>query len=148
MSNYTSEIIKFYKRDLLVLKNEITAFENESDLWKVSGTVNNSPGNLCLHLTGNLNHFIGATLGNTGYVRNRDAEFANKNISKADLIISIDETSVIIENSLSKISDEDLKKPFPLEKHGEIVTTHHMLLHLLIHLGYHLGQINYFRRMI
>ena len=101
MSNYTSEIIKLYKRDLIALKNEITAFEKESDLWKLSGTVNNSPGNLCLHLIGNLNHFFGSTLGNSEYVRNRDAEFADKNISKADLLKSIDETMVVIENSLN-----------------------------------------------
>ena len=147
MSNYTSEIIKLYKRDLIALKNEIAAFENESDLWKISGAVNNSPGNLCLHLIGNLNHFFGSTLGNSSYVRNRDAEFADKNISKADLLKSIDETMVVIENSLNKISEEDLKKPFHFEQQGEMVTND-ILLHLLIHLGYHLGQINYFRRMI
>jgi hypothetical protein len=44
----------------------------------IADGISNSAGNLCLHLIGNLNHFIGATLGNTGYVRNREQEFSSK----------------------------------------------------------------------
>jgi len=33
---------------------------------------------LALHICGNLQHFVGAILGNTGYIRERDLEFTQK----------------------------------------------------------------------
>jgi hypothetical protein len=75
--------LKHYKtflRDLEKLKTEISSFKDESNLWKISGDIKNSAGNLCLHLCENLQHFIGAVLGNSGCVRNRDAEFSRKNV--------------------------------------------------------------------
>ena len=65
----------FFRKDLSKLIGEIDLYKNETDLWKIKDGISNSGGNLTLHLIGNLNHFIGATLGNTGYVRERDKEF-------------------------------------------------------------------------
>lgn len=140
--------LEFYERDLQKLTEEINAYENEQVIWMTKEGINNSAGNLCLHLIGNLKHFIGATLGNTGYIRERDKEFSLKNIPKSDLISSVHETKSIVLKTLQKLSAEDLEKDFPLEKHNKIVTTENMLVHLLIHLGYHLGQINYHRRIL
>ena len=50
-------------------------------MWEVSGEIKNSAGNLCLHICGNLQHFVGAVLGNSGYVRKRDEEFSRKECS-------------------------------------------------------------------
>ena len=119
----------FFERDMLKLKEEISLYKDETNLWKVENTISNSAGNLCLHLIGNLNHFIGATLGNTGYVRQRELEFSSK-------------------NTLKKLNDADFEVNFPLEKHGQIVKTDYMLFHLLTHLNYHIGQINYHRRLL
>ena len=141
-------LLEFYERDLQKLSEEINAYENEQVIWMTKDGINNSSGNLCLHLIGNLKHFIGATLGNTGYIRERDKEFSLKNIPKSDLISSVHETKSIVLKTLQKVSAEDLEKDFPLEKHNKIVTTENMLMHLLIHLGYHLGQINYHRRIL
>lgn len=141
-------LLEFYERDLQKLTEEINAYENEQVIWMTKEGINNSAGNLCLHLIGNLKHFIGATLGNTGYIRERDKEFSLKNIPKSDLISSVHETKAIVLKTLQKLSAEDLEKDFPLEKHNKIVTTENMLVHLLIHLGYHLGQINYHRRIL
>lgn len=141
-------LLEFYERDLQKLTEEINAYENEQVIWMTKEGINNSAGNLCLHLIGNLKHFIGATLGNTGYIRERDKEFSLKNIPKSDLISSVHETKSIVLKTLQKLSAEDLEKDFPLEKHNKIVTTENMLMHLLIHLGYHLGQINYHRRIL
>ena len=141
-------LLEFYERDLQKLSEEINAYENEQVIWMTKDGINNSAGNLCLHLIGNLKHFIGATLGNTGYIRERDKEFSLKNIPKSDLISSVHETKSIVLKTLQKVSAEDLEKDFPLEKHNKIVTTENMLMHLLIHLGYHLGQINYHRRIL
>ena len=77
---------QIFTRDLTKLKGELSAYTNEADLWKVTDGISNSAGNLTLHLLGNLNHFMGATLGNTGYVRNRDAEFALKDVPREQLL--------------------------------------------------------------
>lgn len=139
---------ELFERDLEKLAEEIRLYKDEYDIWKTTSGINNSGGNLCLHLVGNLNHFIGAVLGNTGYIRHRDDEFNLKNVLREDLILNIDNCKLIIKNTLAKLTDADLEKDFPLEKHGEVLSNEHMLLHLFGHLNYHLGQINYHRRMI
>ena len=139
---------EIFERDLNKLKDEISLYRDENSLWIVKKEISNSAGNLCLHLIGNLNHFIGATLGNTGYVRNRENEFAAKNIFRKDLISEIEKTIEVVFNTLNKLSAEDFEKDFPVRKHDKIVKTDFMLLHLLTHFNYHLGQINYHRRMI
>ena len=143
-----SSLLEFFERDLLKLKEEIGSYKNENLLWILQGDILNTAGNLCLHLTGNLKHFIGATLGNTGYVRDREREFALKNIPQKDLITDIEITTKIVWDTLNKLAEEDLKETFPLEKHGKKVTIENMLIHLFGHFNYHLGQINYHRRLV
>lgn len=140
-------LLKLYERDLNHLIGEIKLYPNESSLWIINEEISNSGGNLCLHLIGNLNHFIGTTLGDSSYVRNRDAEFSSKNIVRADLIGEIENTISIVTATLNKLSDEDFGKDFPIEMSGKIFKTDFTLLHLLTHLNYHLGQINYHRRL-
>ncbi len=141
-------LLDFFERELLKVKDEINLYEAESTLWEVRPGILNSAGNLVLHLVGNLQHFIGAQLGNTGYVRHRDDEFALKNIPREKLLFLLDDTIAVVKNSLHGLSVTDMEKDFPLEKHGKTVSNTHMLLHLLAHLNYHLGQINYHRRMV
>lgn len=145
---FKETLLEIYERDLRKLIEEINLYSNEADLWIVEKNISNSAGNLCLHLIGNLNHFIGATLGNTGYVRNRDAEFALKYIPRETIVAEIEKVIAVINTTLEKLTTADLEKDFPLEKHGRIVSTMHMLIHLLAHLAYHLGQVNYHRRLI
>lgn len=141
-------ITELFERDLQKLKTEISLFVDEYDLWVTRGEIVNSGGNLCLHLLGNLNHFIGATLGNTGYMRHREDEFNLKNVLRQDLITNIDNCTLIVTETLNKLPEETLTKDFPLEKHGATVSTMHMLMHLYAHLSYHIGQINYLRRSL
>ena len=143
-----STLLEIFERDLNKLIEEINLYKQEESLWKIKEGISNSAGNLCLHLVGNLNHFIGATLGQTGYIRHREDEFNLKNILRTDLIININNCALIVKETIEKLTVEDLNKDFPLEKHGSVVSTTHMLVHLLVHLGYHLGQINYHRRLI
>ena len=141
-------LMELFERDIQKLKTEINLYKDEDNLWVIKEGISNSAGNLCLHLVGNLNHFIGATLGNSGYVRHREDEFSLKNIPRQDLIMNIENCILILNNTFSRLTEEELEKDFPLEKHGTIVSTTHMLLHLLGHLKYHLGQINYHRRLL
>lgn len=137
-----------YTRDLNKLKTEIESYENEDSMWEIDKSISNSAGNLCLHLVGNLSHFVGAILGNSGYVRNRELEFTLKNIPRAELIKQIEATLEVVETTLDKLSAEDLKKEYPLEALGYKMTTEYFLIHLFGHLSYHLGQINYHRRLL
>lgn len=141
-------LLEFFERELLKLREEISLYTNEAAIWEIRGGIANSAGNLCLHLLGNLQHFVGAILGNTGYIRQRDLEFSDKNVPRAVLLEQIDHTIAVVKQTLEKISDADLFGPYPVDKHGKAVTTDYMLTHLLSHLNYHLGQVNYHRRLI
>jgi uncharacterized damage-inducible protein DinB len=137
-----------FNRDLNKLKSEIDLYRDEQKIWYVAKGVANSAGNLCLHLIGNLNTYIGAEFGKTGYVRHRDQEFSLKDISKAELIKKVEETILIVDNSLFKLTDEDLKTEYPLLVFDKKTSTDYFLVHLATHLTYHLGQINYHRRLL
>lgn len=108
----TESLIKIFKRDLNKLKSEIELYNKESNLWIVDKEILNSAGNLCLHLIGNLNTFIGGDMGNTGYIRKRDLEFSLKNVPRKELIDKINEVSKIVESTLLKLTPEDLQKEF------------------------------------
>ncbi|HSB93761.1 MAG TPA: DUF1572 family protein [Flavitalea sp.] len=136
------------RQDLLKLRKEIELYENEKNIWKVQGNISNSAGNLCLHLVGNLNTYIGQQIGKTGYLRNRDQEFSLKNIPRQELLNKIDETINVVDSSLAKLSEADLEKEYPLLVYDKMTSTEYMLVHLSTHLGYHLGQVNYHRRLI
>ena len=137
-----------FKRDLNRLKQEIELYQNESQIWKVQKGINNSAGNLCLHVVGNLNTYIGATFGNTNYARNRELEFSLKDIPKMELIRKIEETSIVVDRSLDKLTEKELLMEFPLLVFETTTSTEFMLIHLTTHLTYHLGQINYHRRLL
>ena len=141
-------LTELYERDLNKLRDEIAQYTDENDLWKTSDGISNSAGNLCLHLTGNLKHFFGAVIGGTGYVRDRDAEFANKNISRSEMLADIDATRNVVLSTLAGLTEEDLDKPYPIEVFGHPMTTGYFVTHLATHFNYHLGQINYHRRLL
>jgi uncharacterized damage-inducible protein DinB len=141
-------LIKIFNRDLNKLKTEVQLYKSETNLWLVHKDVANSAGNLCLHIVGNLNTYIGAELGNTGYIRQRDLEFSLKHISRDVLLKQVDDTIIMIEKTLNKLSLEDLDKEYSLLVFKEKTTTEYFLVHLVDHLSYHLGQINYHRRLL
>ncbi|MGB5849943.1 MAG: DinB family protein [Ignavibacteriaceae bacterium] len=148
-------LIQLFHRDLEKLKTEITSYKDENKMWEVTGDtcpsgrrVKNSAGNLCLHICGNLQHFIDSVLGNSGYVRNRDAEFSRINVPVDEMQTEIDEIMVIIKKTLSELDEKRLKEIYPINVFGKEMTTGFFLAHLTTHLNYHLGQINYHRRLL
>jgi hypothetical protein len=130
------------------LKTEIEQYPNDESLWRKEGAINNSAGNLCLHLLGNLNTYIGANLGNSGYVRDRPAEFANRGLRIDQLLFQISETKETVVSSLVGLSDADLDNAYPShEPDSETSLIAQELVKILSHFSYHLGQINYHRRI-
>ncbi len=143
------QILKsLFHRDLERLRQEIDLYKDETKLWYIEKGIANSAGNLCLHLVGNLNTYIGAELGKTGYVRHRELEFSLKDISKAELLSKVDETIRVVEQVLDDLTDEQLSEEYPILVFAEKTPTQYFLMHLATHLTYHLGQINYHRRLL
>lgn len=137
-----------FNRDLNKLKLEIESYQNEAKIWSVNEQILNSAGNLCLHLIGNLNTYIGAALSNSGYIRHRELEFSLKNIPRTELITKIEETIIVVDTALSNLSEEELEHEFPIVVFEDKDSIGFILTHLTTHLAYHLGQINYHRRLL
>ena len=95
----TESLIEIFERDLNKLIIEINLYKEENSLWIIKEGISNSAGNLCLHIIGNLNHFIGAVLGNSGYVREREKEFSLKNIPRKELVSNIEKTIAVVKES-------------------------------------------------
>lgn len=128
------------------LSKELASFHHETEVWKVTGDISNSAGTLTLHLIGNLHHFVGAQLGNTGYVRDRENEFAARDVHRDVLLRMLAETKSMLEKAFGSLTDADLAKAYPLPNFGDGKDTGYVLLLLLGHFNYHLGQVNYLRR--
>lgn len=143
-----NELIFFLERDLKKLITEIDLYKKEENIWKLDKNISNSAGHLTLHLIGNLHAFIGKEIGGTGYVRKRELEFTSKKVSRKELIEGVNETIEMVKKSLISLTNEGLKKEYPLLKFSKVETNEYLLVHLINHLTYHLGQINYHRRLI
>lgn len=149
MSIVAESIAELLERDLNRLSNEIEAYKSEKNLWLVEGEITNSAGNLALHLCGNLQHFIGAVIGKSGYERNREFEFSGKDVPREELLKSIEITKDIVHQTLLRIPESTLNYPYPIRVFGDKdMSTVFFLVHLQGHLNYHLGQINYHRRLL
>lgn len=142
-TDYYTEI---YLRDIQKLRDEIQLYATDELMWQVQPGISNSGGNLCLHLVGNLQHFIGATLSHNGYVRHRETEFSTKGLTKHELVVLLHETEAMLQSALPKLTNADLEKEYPFDFMGKRTTAWY-LNQFLLHFQYHLGQINYHRRL-
>jgi hypothetical protein len=137
-----------FSRDLNRLKKEIESYQNESAIWEIEKNIANSAGNLCLHLIGNLNAYIGAGIAKTGYIRQRNLEFSLKNMPREELLKKIDDTLQVVEAGLNALGPENMEEDFPVVVWDKPTGMEYTLVHLTTHLNYHLGQINYHRRLL
>jgi len=137
-----------FQRDLAKVSSELNQYPNEEQIWAVPPGITNSAGNLCLHLIGNLNTYIGGELGQSGYVRQRDLEFSLRDIPRAVLLAQLDETASLVSRTLLSLNEARLDEEYPLLVFENKTSTGFMLVHLATHLAYHLGQINYHRRLV
>jgi len=146
MANIT--LTTFYERDLRKLIEEINLFKHEENLWRTAGSIKNSAGNLALHIIGGTNYLIGTNLANTGYIRDRDQEFAAKGIHRQELVTHLEDLVVMTTHTLSNLTQEQLEANYPILFDGVERPTSYILQQLLLHLNYHLGQVNYLRRVL
>lgn len=135
-------------RDISKIQEELQQYRDEADIWKAPEGISNSAGNLALHVAGNLQHFIGAVLGGSEYVRQRELEFSSKNVSTKEILRELDKAKEAVSKTMEKLPDAALTEPFPIVVFREGMTTATFLIHLVSHTDYHLGQINYHRRLL
>jgi Protein of unknown function (DUF664) len=143
-----SAIGSILDRDLNALRREVEAYTDEQELWRTVPGIANPAGTLVLHLAGNLQHYFGACLGRTSYRRDRPAEFARRDVPRAELIREIEAAREAVKAGLAAISPSQLTGEFPEVIADTRLTTAEYLVHLTTHFAYHLGQIDYHRRAI
>lgn len=141
-------LASFYERDIRKLIEEVNLFRDEENLWRTRGSVNNTAGNLVLHIAGGLNHLIGATLANSGYVRNRDQEFVKKGLARAELVVQLEVLIPMINKTLNALTPEQMEADYPIFFDKPNTSMSYVIVQLLAHLNYHLGQVNYLRRIL
>jgi hypothetical protein len=135
-------------RDLDSLAAQIGAYPADADLWKTVPGIANGGGTLALHLVGNLRALVGAELGRTGYVRDRDAEFADRSVARTEILARIAAARREVDQTLTRLPDSALGQPYPQEVGGARLTVGLFLFHIVAHFGYHLGQVDYHRRAV
>jgi hypothetical protein len=145
---FINSVEKLLERDLNKLETEINLYKSEESIWIIDKDIKNSAGNLCLHLCGNLQNYIGGILGKTGYIRNREYEFAATGVSRALLLDQIQQTKVAVKSTLQKLDPAAINKEYEQQVLGYPMTTMYFLIHLTAHFEYHLGQVNYHRRLL
>lgn len=119
---------------------------SEQEFWTKPLDPGNSVGHLVLHLTGNLNHFVGAQLGGSGYVRDREREFTETQLpSKVEALQKLDEAVTMFRKVVSGLSAEQLAAAHPETRFGVVMNA---LIHLLAHFALHRGQMSYIVRLV
>ena len=135
-------------RDLDAFTREVELFPDDDLPWAILPGLSNSAATLALHVAGNLQHFVGAVLGESGYVRKRELEFSRRQGTRAELVTGLAQARAIVESVVGRLSDDDLARPYPELVGGRRLITGDFLLHLSSHLAFHLGQADYLRRAL
>jgi len=141
-------LAELYEGDLRKMIEEVNLFKDEENLWRTQGSVKNSCGNLVLHITGGLNHYFGATLAHTGYIRDRDQEFSKKGVKREELVAQLEQVIPVMNETLSALTTEQIEADFPIFFDKPNTSVSYVAIRMLAHLGYHLGQVNYLRRVL
>ena len=125
---------------------ELAAPLSEQELWAKPVEPGNSVGHLVLHLTGNLNHFVGAQLGGTGYVRDREREFTEaRPPTKAEALAGLNGAVATFCRVVEGLNAERLAAPHPEARLGVVLNG---LVHLVSHFALHRGQMSYIARLV
>jgi len=135
-------------RELRAFRRSVEAYPDDAALWARPAGVPNSGGNLAMHVAGNLQFFVGATLGGTGYLRDREGEFAAREMPRAEVLARLEAAELAVERSLDTLDPARLAQQYPLPMKERTLSVETALLHLVTHTAYHLGQLDYHRRIV
>jgi hypothetical protein len=143
-----ADVAAILDRELRTLRREIEAYPDERQIWEQVLGIPNCGGTLALHLAGNLQHYLGARWGGTGYVRNRDAEFARRGVSRAEIIAEIERARAAVAAGLARVDEAATTEDYPEVITQARIRTGDYLVHLAVHFAYHLGQLDIHRRAV
>ncbi|MFZ3266809.1 MAG: DinB family protein [Terriglobales bacterium] len=122
---------------------ELAAPLREEQFWAKPFPFGNSFGNLVLHLTGNLNYYIGAQIAGTGYVRDRPREFAEASRpAKEEVLKTFDDAAGMVVRTILSQSAEDWSAAYS-GTGADAKTRFEIVLHCATHLHHHIGQMMY-----
>src|SRR5262249_54852161 len=114
---------------------------SNEQIWRKPHSYGNSIGHLILHLTGNLNYYIGARVAETGYVRDRDREFTEPNpVAKEELFAAFDKTIAMVVDTIRKQKPVDWLKEYSAEREPEAKERFNIFLRSAGHAYHHVGQ--------
>ena len=134
-------------RELAGFQRELDLFPDDEALWRTLPGVSNSAGNLALHVAGGLQHYVGAVLGGSAYVRNRDGEFSRRTGSRGELVEELRKAAVAVRTVVPNLTNAVLEHDFPEAVIPDRrIQTLRFLMHLCAHASFHLGQAGYLRR--
>ena len=140
-------IAALLQRELQAFERELQLFPDDETVWRTMPGVPNSAGNLVLHVAGNLQHFVGAVLGGSAYVRDRDREFSRQSGSRSELVSELQKAAAAVRMVVPNLTDDVLGHDFPEAViQNRRIQTLRFLLHLCAHASFHLGQAGYLRR--
>ena len=149
VSELGSNLAILLVRELATFERELALYPDDESLWKTTRGMANSAGNLALHVAGNLQHFVGAVLGGTGYARNRELEFGRRSGSRErGRRGAAGGGACAVREVLPALSEERLAAMYPEKLNGLTLRTDRFLMHLCAHAGYHLGQASTLRRVL
>ena len=145
---FLADLASTLDRELRGVLRQLEAYPDERLLWQPVAALPNTAGTLALHLAGNLQHFFGAGFAGNGYVRNREAEFARRDVSRAELAAEIERARAAVAAGVERVRPADLEVDAPEPLGGYRVRVGDMLVHAVAHVAYHLAQIDAHRRTV
>lgn len=114
----------------------------QEQFWHNPYGYGNAVGHLILHLTGNLNYYIGARVADTGYIRNRDREFTDPTTPpKEEVMRRFDETIAMVVATARKLKAEDWLASYSAEREPEAKERFMIFLRCAGHAYHHVGQL-------
>ena len=124
----------------------LTTDLSEAEFWTRPFAYGNSAGHLLLHITGNLNYFIGTQIANTGYVRDRDREFTDTSRPpKADVLADLTAAVAMANRTIRAQTADDWSALYSATGTDE-QDRFAIVLRCAHHFHHHLGQILYIAR--
>ena len=116
---------------------------SQEQLWSEKHGIPNSIGTLIRHLTGNLNHYLGAGILKNGYIRNREKEFSDTNLAKETIIAELETAVIIAKEAVSQINEEIILQPYTTPCGDNYESFAYHIVRLATHFALHLGQVDY-----
>jgi uncharacterized damage-inducible protein DinB len=139
-STLTSALDNRYTTNAVRVR-ELAAPLTNAQFWQKPFPYGNSFGHLVLHLTGNLNYYLGAQIANTGYVRDRPREFNDPNPpSKEEALKRLDDAVAMVQQTIRAQSPDDWSAAYS-GAGTNAKTRLDIMIVCVAHMQHHIGQM-------